>query len=143
MQGKESSEQATAAKSSVGIDVCKSWLDIHVLPSAETLRVPNTREGIRKLKRWLGRFEVALMVVEATGKWHRPVRRSLYAEGFAVALDKIFEIAKTVDAKTMTLQYFEALKAIGASPSTKYIFPMEFTNLLRPLIGMTEDSARK
>jgi hypothetical protein len=30
----------------------------------------------------------------------------------------------------MTLQYFETLKAIGASPSTKYIFPLEFTNLL-------------
>jgi hypothetical protein len=30
----------------------------------------------------------------------------------------------------MTLQYFETLKALGASPSTKYIFPMEFTSLL-------------
>ena len=30
----------------------------------------------------------------------------------------------------MTLQYFETLKAIGMSPSTKYIFPMEFTSML-------------
>ena len=42
----------------------------------------------------------------------------------------------------MTLQYFEALKALGASPSTKYIFPMEFTNMLKPLIGMTQDSTK-
>ena len=35
----------------------------------------------------------------------------------------------------MTLQYFEALKALGASPSTKYIFPLEFTSLLGNLIG--------
>jgi hypothetical protein len=33
----------------------------------------------------------------------------------------------------MTLQYFEALKALGASPSTKWIIPQEFTSLLRPI----------
>jgi len=54
----------------------------------------------------------------------------LRAEGFAAALDKIYSIANTIDQKTMTLQYFETLKAMGASPATKYIFPMEFTSLL-------------
>lgn len=54
----------------------------------------------------------------------------LRAEGFASALEKIYSVAQTVDPKTMTLQYFETLKAMGASPSTKYIFPMEFTSLL-------------
>jgi regulator of protease activity HflC (stomatin/prohibitin superfamily) len=54
----------------------------------------------------------------------------LRAEGFSMALDKIFEIAQTIDQKTMTLQYFDALKQIGTSPSTKYIFPMEFTSML-------------
>ena len=29
----------------------------------------------------------------------------------------------------MTLQYLEALKALGASPSTKYVIPTEFTRL--------------
>jgi regulator of protease activity HflC (stomatin/prohibitin superfamily) len=54
----------------------------------------------------------------------------LRAEGFAAALDKIYSIANTIDQKTMTLQYFETLKAMGASPSTKFIFPMEFTSML-------------
>jgi regulator of protease activity HflC (stomatin/prohibitin superfamily) len=54
----------------------------------------------------------------------------LRAEGFSTALDKIFQIAQTVDQKTMTLQYFEALKAIGAGASTKYIFPLEFTSMI-------------
>jgi regulator of protease activity HflC (stomatin/prohibitin superfamily) len=58
----------------------------------------------------------------------------LRAEGFSSALDKIFEIAKTVDPKTMTLQYFETLKAIGASPATKFIFPMEFTSMLEGFV---------
>jgi regulator of protease activity HflC (stomatin/prohibitin superfamily) len=57
----------------------------------------------------------------------------LRAEGFSLALQKIFEVASTVDTKTMSLQYLDALKALGASPATKIIFPLEFTSLLRPL----------
>jgi len=56
--------------------------------------------------------------------------QELRAEGFAAALDRIFEVAQTVAQKTMTLQYFETLKEIGASPSTKYIFPMEFSQFI-------------
>jgi regulator of protease activity HflC (stomatin/prohibitin superfamily) len=54
----------------------------------------------------------------------------LRAEGFSNALDKIYSVAQGVDQKTMTLQYFETLKSIGMGASTKYIFPMEFTNML-------------
>ena len=55
----------------------------------------------------------------------------LRAEGFSIALDTIFKVAQTVDQKTMTLQYFEALKTIGMGASTKYIFPMEFSSFLQ------------
>lgn len=54
----------------------------------------------------------------------------LRAEGYANALEKINAKALSVDQKTMTLQYFQALKDIGANPATKYIFPLEFTSLL-------------
>jgi regulator of protease activity HflC (stomatin/prohibitin superfamily) len=56
--------------------------------------------------------------------------QELKAEGFAAALNRIFAIAQTVDQKTMTLQYFDTLKTMGTSASTKYIFPMEFTSML-------------
>lgn len=59
----------------------------------------------------------------------------LRAEGFASALEQIHGEAAKVDQKTMTLQYFETLKAMGLSPSTKYIFPMEFTSLLSNFVG--------
>lgn len=62
----------------------------------------------------------------------------LRAEGFSSALNQIFTVAQNVDAKTMSLQYLETLKAIGASPSTKYIFPMEFTSLLSGFVGKKE-----
>ena len=53
----------------------------------------------------------------------------LRAEGFALALEKIYSAASQVDQKTMALQYLEAFKALGASPSTKYILPLEITGL--------------
>src|SRR3954449_11957773 len=59
----------------------------------------------------------------------------LRAEGFSEALTRIFGAASGVDEKTMTLQYLEALKALGASPSTKFVIPTEFTRLLEPIAG--------
>ena len=66
--------------------------------------------------------------------------RILAAEGYANALQTIFGAAKGIDAKTMSLQYLDALKALGAGPATKFIFPMEFTNLIRPFIGYNQPS---
>ena len=50
-------------------------------------------------------------------------------------------MAKTVDGKTMGLQYLETLKSLGDSPSTKFVFPMEFTNLLASVRGMFPGAA--
>jgi hypothetical protein len=38
----------------------------------------------------------------------------------------------------MALQYLEALKALGASPSTKFVIPTEFTRLVEPFAGFVE-----
>jgi len=67
----------------------------------------------------------------------------LRAEGFSLALDKIFAVAKNIDEKTLSLQYFETLKSIGESPSTKYVFPLEFTNFLRPFASMVSGQEKK
>jgi len=56
----------------------------------------------------------------------------LRAEGYALALTKIYDAAKQIDNKTLALQYLDALKNIGSSPSTKYVIPMEFTELIKP-----------
>jgi regulator of protease activity HflC (stomatin/prohibitin superfamily) len=59
----------------------------------------------------------------------------LRAEGFAAALTAVFQAASGVDAKTMGIQYLEALKALGASPSTKFVLPLELTGVLSGLAG--------
>ncbi len=64
----------------------------------------------------------------------------LNAEGFSNALDQIYRIAQGIDSKTMSLQYFETLKELGSSPSTKFIFPMEFTGVLKPFMNMAANA---
>ena len=72
-------------------------------------------------------------ILEAEGARQSAILR---AEGFALAISTINAKAMTADAKTMTLQYFDALKQLGASPSTKFIIPTEFTSLAGPLAGI-------
>jgi regulator of protease activity HflC (stomatin/prohibitin superfamily) len=62
----------------------------------------------------------------------------LRAEGFSQALTRIFQAAAGVDEKTMSLQYLEALKALGAGPATKFIIPAEFTRLVEPFTRYVE-----
>jgi regulator of protease activity HflC (stomatin/prohibitin superfamily) len=57
----------------------------------------------------------------------------LKAEGHAKALENIFAAAKLVDDKTISLQYLETLKIMGQGASTKYIFPMEFLDFIKPI----------
>ncbi|MCY4366824.1 MAG: SPFH/Band 7/PHB domain protein [Chloroflexi bacterium] len=72
-------------------------------------------------------------ILEAEGDQQATVLR---AQGFSTALERIYTVANNVDSKTMSLQYFETLKSLGSSPSTKFIFPMEFTSMLSPFLGM-------
>lgn len=72
-------------------------------------------------------------ILEAEGQ---QASQALRAQGYAEALSAVYESAKTLDNNSMMLQYLEALKQIGQSPSTKYIFPMEFTSLMKPLAGI-------
>jgi regulator of protease activity HflC (stomatin/prohibitin superfamily) len=62
------------------------------------------------------------------------------AEGFALALTQIYQSAHTLDANTMTLQYFDALKKLGASPATKLVVPMELSGLLASMTASLGNS---
>ncbi len=96
-----------------------------------------------------GTREAAIMVAEgekqsAILKAEGGRRASiLQAEGFSMALNRIFKVAKTVDGKTMSLQYLETLKELGRGASTKFIFPMEFVNLIRPFTRYAESMTKE
>jgi regulator of protease activity HflC (stomatin/prohibitin superfamily) len=57
----------------------------------------------------------------------------LKAEGFSGGLEKILEVARTLDENTLLLQYLDTLKQVGSSPSTKLVVPMELGGLLSGL----------
>ena len=57
----------------------------------------------------------------------------LQAEGYAQSLRTVFGAAQQIDSKTMTLQVIDGLKALGASPSSTFVIPMELTRLLGQL----------
>ena len=66
----------------------------------------------------------------------------LRADGYAKALEEIFSAAKSVDSKTMLIQYFEALKELGAKDSTKFVIPMELTSLIEPIVSKAKESLK-
>jgi hypothetical protein len=52
-----------------------------------------------------------------------------------MALARIFEVARTLDANTMSLQYLDALRALGSSEATKFVIPLELSSLLSSVTG--------
>jgi len=103
--------------------------------SAERTRraVVTEADGKREAAIKVAEGEKQAAILRAEGDRQAAILR---AEGFALALETIFGAAQKVDSKTMALQYLEALKALGASPATKFVFPLEFTRLLGPLGDM-------
>jgi regulator of protease activity HflC (stomatin/prohibitin superfamily) len=92
----------------------------------------NRAEGSRQSAILQAEGEQKSTILRAEGDKQAQMLR---AEGYARALEAIYAAVQNVDQKTMTLQYFDTLKALGASPATKYIFPMEFTSLISGFIG--------
>jgi regulator of protease activity HflC (stomatin/prohibitin superfamily) len=125
-----------------------------ILPPREVQDAMNRQLAAERNRRAMvteadGKREAAIKVAE--GEKQSAILRAegdrrssiLRAEGFSRALDRIFKVAQTVDSKTMSLQYLEALKALGASPATKFVFPMEFANLFRPFTRYAESVAKE
>ena len=102
--------------------------------SAERSRraMVTSAEGDRTAKITVADGEKQAAILKAEGDKQSAILR---AEGYSLALEKIFEVAKTIDVNTMSLQYLETLKVLGAGPATKFIFPMEFASFLKPFVA--------
>ena len=126
MQGKVMSEQSAPPDVDVGIDVCKAFLDIHILPANTSFRVANTKKGLKQLIAEMKGLRVRIVVVEATGKYHRECHRTLHDNGFAVTVvnpgrarlfaESLGALAKTdaVDARMLAL--FGGMTKLAATP---------------------------
>jgi regulator of protease activity HflC (stomatin/prohibitin superfamily) len=105
--------------------------------SAERVRraVVLEADGTKQANITVAEGEKQAAILRAEGEKQAAILR---AQGFGEALLRIFEAAREVDEKTMTLQYLETLKALGASPSSKFLFPLEFTRLLEGLVPASD-----
>jgi regulator of protease activity HflC (stomatin/prohibitin superfamily) len=92
-------------------------------------------EGTKQAAVTVAEGEKQSAILKAEGDKQAAILR---AEGYALVLDKIFTAAKGVDSKTMTLQYLDTLKVMGAGPSTTFIIP-EFSSFLA---GVLKDGKR-
>jgi regulator of protease activity HflC (stomatin/prohibitin superfamily) len=76
-------------------------------------------------------------ILEAEGQRQATLLR---AEGYALALERIDQVARTLESNTMSLQYLQTLRDLGQSEATKFVLPMEFTTLLQPLLQHTRNA---
>ncbi len=100
----------------------------------------NVAEGEKQAAILKAEGEKQSAILKAEGEKKAQILR---AEGFATALQRIYSVAQTIDPKTMTLQYFDTLRAMGTSPSTKFIFPMEFTGLMNDFLKLRQEGAKE
>lgn len=93
-------------------------------------------EGSRQSQINVAEGEKQSAILRAEGVRQQSI---LEAEGFSEALNRIFAAAKNIDDRTMALQYLEALKQIGATSATKYVIPLELTDLAKKLGGFLDN----
>jgi regulator of protease activity HflC (stomatin/prohibitin superfamily) len=109
--------------------------------SAERARraVVTEAEGHREASVLRAEGEKQANILEAEGTRAARILRAeaeqqaavLGFDGLARGLQLLSQSARTLDDKVLTLQYLDALQALGASPSTKIVVPAELTGLLR------------
>ncbi|MGA3056868.1 MAG: SPFH domain-containing protein [Candidatus Limnocylindrales bacterium] len=110
--------------------------------SAERTRraVITESEGTRQATINVAEGDKQSAILRAEGDRQAAILR---AQGFSEALKTIFQAARGIDQKTMTLQYLDALKALGSGPATKFVIPVEFTQLLGPVGSMVQTAMSK
>ena len=69
-----------------GVDVSKQQLDLFIDTVGRRLRVDNDDAGVARLVEELRAYKVRLVVVEATGRYHRRVAAALLQAGINVAV---------------------------------------------------------
>jgi regulator of protease activity HflC (stomatin/prohibitin superfamily) len=119
---------------------------------AMTRQMTAERQRRAEVTRALGEREAAISIAEgqkqaeilkAEGERQAAIARAegerqaqlLRAQGYAASLAAISERAKSLDEKTMALQYMETLQKLGASDSTKWVIPMEIVNFAQSVMG--------
>ena len=146
IQGKDFTDSTTAY---AGIDVCKAWLDVHVLGAGrdEGFRVANDAAGIGELLARLDGIAIGRALLEATGRMHHAVWAALDGAGIAVVeinpyrarkfADVVGQLAKTdaIDARLLAMAA-ASLQFAPTPPKPQNVLRLrELQALRRNLVG--------
>lgn len=124
----------------VGIDVAKNKLDVFIDPSRQRFSIDNSDEAIASLARQLLSQNVRLVVVEATGRYHRRLAATLMDAGVPVRVinpQRAREFARVLgrlekDDRIDAAVLAEFARRIDPSPDTRL---PENQTLLRDLVS--------
>ena len=72
-------------ETTIGIDISKATLDAHRLSDGAAAQFSNDKAGFRRLKAWLKGHDIARIIYEPTGPYHRD---------FEISLEAAFPLAK-------------------------------------------------
>lgn len=69
----------------IGADISKDHIDLHMLPEGQTLKVGNDRKGFAAIVRWIGSKAVQRIVYEPTGPYHKAFERFMVVQGLPLS----------------------------------------------------------
>ena len=112
-------------------EVTEHWgVEVTTVEIREIVMPEDTKEIM--IKQMAAERAKRATILEAEGY---KTAQELRAQGDANALLLLNDVARQIDPKTFNLKYLETLSKIGEGESTKYVFPLEFTSLVRPLMA--------
>jgi transposase len=129
INGKVTTNPTLAEPVVVGVDVSKKWLDVFANPMGDRVHVANDATGINKLLTCCRAHSAGLVVMEATGRYHRMAHIALHEAGVKVAIinpyrtrrfaDVLGRVAKTdeIDAKVLA-RFGTIMKPAPTEPSS-------------------------
>jgi transposase len=116
-------------ETTIGIDVSKDTLDVHLHPAGDHRQFENTPKGFRAILKWIAGRPVSRLVFEATGPYHRAFERAMGEAGLPLCKvnprqakrfgEALGQLAKTDRMDAAMLARFGALVEPGvrAAPS--------------------------
>ena len=116
-------------ETTIGVDVSKDTLDVHLHPAGDHRQFENTPKGFRAILKWIAGRPASRLVFEATGPYHRAFERAMGEAGLPLCKvnqrqakrfgEAIGQLAKTDRMDAAMLARFGALvePSLRAAPS--------------------------
>ncbi|MGH6912773.1 MAG: IS110 family transposase [Geminicoccales bacterium] len=122
---------------SVGVDIAKDTLDVHLHPAGRIRRFANSAKGCAALIAWLEGFAIARVAFEPTGAWHRAFERRLAEGGLPLVKVNPRQARRFAEA----IGRYAKTDAVDAAMLARFAALLEPP--VRPVVSATLDAMRE